>query len=579
MNPLAPLTVAVPLAGAATLLVLNLVLRRWATRAIALAFALGEIGLSAALLHAANQGTVVYWFGGWTPHRSVALGISFTVDPLGAGAAVLSGVVVAAAIFTTSKGFEEAGGLLHALLLTLLAAMAGFSLTGDLFNLFVFFELMAVSAFGVAAYRTESAAALRGALNLGITNSIGAFLVLIGIALLYARTGALNLAQISRNITASGHADGLVVVAFATIVVGLLVKAAIVPFHFWLVDAASTAPLPATIVLAGALDMLGVYAVARVCWTVFATPLDAHLAPVRAVLISLGVVTALVAAALALASAAPGRRLAFVLVSHTGLLVIAVGTLTRLGLAGAAVYAVADGAAKAAVFGGLALLAAGREGAGRAFRGGVAVVALGGLALAGLPPFGTALAKGAINDAASAVGFGWVAPVIVIVSAATGGAVLAIAASAWLQAEARPNRSNRDRGMQTLIGSASLLAISALAGLGLSRWASNAAARVTDVTGYQRLVLLHLPQRIARAAPLRLSFGGIVLDLLTVAGAVAVAGAMSSTRTTVPGSLAALARRVQRVLQPFQSASIADSAAWLTVGAATVTLLFAMGLR
>ena len=76
--------------------------------------------------------------------------------------------------------------------------MAGFCLTGDLFNLFVFFELMSVAAYALTAYKIEEEQALMGAFNFAVTNSVGAFLVLTGIGLLYGRTGALNLAQLGR---------------------------------------------------------------------------------------------------------------------------------------------------------------------------------------------------------------------------------------------------------------------------------------------------------------------------------------------------------------------------------------------
>ena len=107
------------------------------------------------------------------------MGISFTVDPIGAGGAPSP---VGGRRRGPTTTIDDAHGLVHALMLTLFAAMAGFCLTGDLFDLFVFFELMAVSAFALVAFDT-GAQGPRSALNFAITNSIGAFLVLIGIAL------------------------------------------------------------------------------------------------------------------------------------------------------------------------------------------------------------------------------------------------------------------------------------------------------------------------------------------------------------------------------------------------------------
>ena len=84
----------------------------------------------------------------------------------------------------------------HALMLIFLAGMTGFCLTGDIFDLFVWFELMGVAAYALTAYRPEERGPLQGALNFAITYSVGAYLSLSGIGLIYGRTGALNMAQI-----------------------------------------------------------------------------------------------------------------------------------------------------------------------------------------------------------------------------------------------------------------------------------------------------------------------------------------------------------------------------------------------
>ena len=187
----------------------------------------------------------------------------------------------------------RSGPTFHALILIFLGALAGFALTGDLFNMFVFFELMSVSAYALTAYRIDRPASLQGALTFAMTNSVGAVMILFGIALLYGRTGALNLAQVGE-VLATRPSDGLVVVSFALITGGFLVKAAIVPFHFWLADAYAVAPTPAAIVFTGVMSDLGIYAVARIYVTVFEAPLEPHEAGLRAVLVGFGVLTALV---------------------------------------------------------------------------------------------------------------------------------------------------------------------------------------------------------------------------------------------------------------------------------------------
>src|SRR6202044_2870186 len=97
---------------------------------------------------------------------------------------------------------------------------------------------------------------------------------LSGIALIYARTGALNMAQIAERI--SHQHDGLIVVAFLLIISGFLIKGAVVPFHFWLADAHSVAPTPVCVLFSGVMVGLGIYGIARVYWTIYAIPMEPH---------------------------------------------------------------------------------------------------------------------------------------------------------------------------------------------------------------------------------------------------------------------------------------------------------------
>src|SRR5206468_7577813 len=136
---------------------------------------------------------------------------------------------------------DEVHALYHAILLVFCAAMVGFCLSGDLFNMFVLFELMGVAAYGLTAYHNEERGPIQGSINFAITNSVGGFFILFGIALLYGRTRALNLTELGRLLAGTSR-DGLAVAALTLLLVGFLVKAAAVPFHFWLADAHAVAP-------------------------------------------------------------------------------------------------------------------------------------------------------------------------------------------------------------------------------------------------------------------------------------------------------------------------------------------------
>jgi len=619
------LPVAVPLLVAAALVGAGPVLRRRVADALAIATAATVTGLGAALLAQTLGGTAVTWFGGWTPRSGIALGVAFALDPVGAGLVTLAGLLMTAALTFSWRYFDTVGTLFHALMLTFLAAIVGFCSSGDLFNMFVFFELLSVAAYALAGYKIEDPRSLQGALNFAVTNSIGAFLVLAGIALLYGRTGALNLAQLGATL-ASGPADRLVLVSFTLLVVGFFVKAAVVPFHFWLADAYAVAPTPVCVLLTGVLSELGAYAVARVYWTVFSGPLGAHTAGLRPVLIGAATLTALLGGVMCVLQHHLARLLAFATVSHVGLTLTGIALLGPEGLAGAVLYAAADGMVKAALFVLVGIIAhrcgsldeLELRGQGRLLAWGAPLFVLGALGLAGAPPFGSFVAKALVEEGAGA-GRHWMGALFTVASALTAGAVLRVTGrvfAGWgpgapvggkqeatgpedLQREDEDElRAPRSRISPSMLLPALVLLGAALSvGLvpGLSDRAVLAAGRFADRTAYAASVLGGAGPAPHATVPGPAPHGAAVLGpaserlgaaalwsaatvLLALAGA--AAALFGGHLPAAPRRAAAgLATPAVRVLRNLHSGHMADSVTWLTIGTAGFGVVLAAVLR
>ena len=211
--PSPALLVAVPLTVAALLAGLRKLTPRWLADLLSILTAVANLVLATLWTAHALHTTQVYWFGNWFPRGHMAIGISFIMDGVGCGLAMLAAFLTTLALLFSWKHTHSGGGHYHPLMLVFLAAMSGFALTGDIFNLFVFFELMSTAAFALCGLKTDEPGALAGAFNFAVTNTIAAFMVLTGIALLYSATGTLNLAQMGLLLT--GRHDRLVIAAFA----------------------------------------------------------------------------------------------------------------------------------------------------------------------------------------------------------------------------------------------------------------------------------------------------------------------------------------------------------------------------
>lgn len=348
MTLLVALPVALPLATAVVLLATA----RWPRlqRALALGAGVAVLATTAALLTSVRSGGIlVHLLSGWPP----PYGIILVADLLSATLVLTTaGVFLAALVY--SLGYVEEEALRHSYLpvfFFLLTGVNGAFLTGDIFNLFVFFEVMLLSVYPlVVTAEAEGliprAEKVEATFKYVILNLIGAAVMLLAIAALYGSTGTLNMADLSVRVqelrAAGAHHLDLVALLFV-VVFGL--KAAVVPFHFWLPDVHPSAPAPISAILSGILIKVGAYGLIRLESLLFVgVPL------LQEAILVLGVATLLLGAVMALGQMDIKRFLAYSSVSQMGFLLLGVGLATVTGIAAAVFFLVNHALIKSMLF-------------------------------------------------------------------------------------------------------------------------------------------------------------------------------------------------------------------------------------
>jgi len=333
---LTPLPVLIPMLGAAGTMFAG---RQPRLQRVITLGALGAVVVvCAGLLHLSDQrGTMALHVGGWGESMlgMGPLGITLVVDRLSALMMVVSSIVLLAVVlFAIGQGIRDGDerqpvSIFLPTYLVLSAGVCGAFLAGDLFNLYVCFEVLLAASF-VLLTIGASTERVRVGIYYVMVSMVSSLIFLIGIALVYAATGTLNMAELA--IRLNSVTPGTRSALFAVLLVAFGVKAAVFPLSMWLPDSYPTAPAPVTAVFAGLLTKVGVYAIIRAHTLLFpAAGLD------RMLMVA-ALLTMLVGILGAIAQTDIKRLLSFTLVSHIGYMVFGVSLATQLGLSGAIYY-------------------------------------------------------------------------------------------------------------------------------------------------------------------------------------------------------------------------------------------------
>ncbi len=366
-------------------------------RAFSVAGVLTLIGIALGLAWQVSDGSIVlYQLGDW----AAPFGIVLVGDRLSTFMVLLTAVLALfVLLYAIGSGWDNRGRHFHALFQFQLMGIMGAFLTGDLFNLFVFFEVLLIASYGLMIHAGGNAR-LKAGVQYVLFNLIGSTLFLFALGSIYAETGTLNMADLANRVAQIGPEDTVGIrVASVLLLLVFAIKAAVVPLHFWLPSSYAEAPAPVAALFA-IMTKVGAYAIIRVYTLIFPPDLevtsglhDLWLLPAALVSLAIGMIGVLAVKRL-------DRLVAFSVIGSMGMVMVSISLFTPAGIAAALYYIVHSTLAGAALFLISDLVRTGRANldltaqppvSGTALTAGFFFV--GAIAMAGLPPLSGFLGK------------------------------------------------------------------------------------------------------------------------------------------------------------------------------------------
>jgi multicomponent Na+:H+ antiporter subunit D len=388
VNILVVLPILIPLTGAAVAILLR---KKHAWQAgWTLVTMIASMVCSFLLLAAVWRGgePLLFQSGGWP----APFGISLVADLLSAVFVVMTQLVMVTGILYAlgSKDKVVTYPTFYPLFLTLATGLTGAMITGDLFNMYVFAELLVISGTILTAI-ADDRFGTEAAYKYFYISLLASFFMLLAIGSLYAAYGTLNMASLAANITAKAVSP-LLWPAIAFLLAAFMIKSAVFPFHFWQPDLYTAAPVPVSAMLSSVVSKFGVYGFLRMTTLLFV----AQAPTIRAILIVLGVVGVMFGGLSALGTHNVKRMLAYSSLTQIGFILVAIGWGTALSTTAAIIFTFNHSLIKAALLM-LAGYVASRAsiksaafdtitGVGKPLPAAGFLFFLGSLALAGIPP-------------------------------------------------------------------------------------------------------------------------------------------------------------------------------------------------
>lgn len=514
--------IVLPLAAAAGMLLLD-ERRRMLKGLISLTVMAAILVMATLLLHesatgAADGGDVarVYSLGDW----AAPYGIVLVADRLSTLMLALTGVLGLGALTFSLARWDRAGPRFHILFLLLIMGVNGAVLTGDLFNLFVFFEIMLAASYGLVLHGSGEKR-IRAGLGYIAVNLTASLLFLVGVALIYGITGTLNMADLAARIPHIAAQDlGLFHVGTAVLAVAFLIKSAAWPLGFWLPPTYSAASAPAAAILA-ILSKVGIYVILRLSSVAFSPAAGASAGFGLELLLAAGMATVVFGVFGMLSSRDLTRATAFAVMVSSGTVLAVIGGGGAASLGGALYYLIGSTVACGALFVVAEILERGRDPGGGADKAvfddeyrdpfedternepglviPAAVAALGGavilctMMIAGLPPLAGFIGKVAMMRAEVAVGGAAAWSIVGILAVSSLASVISLTrlgvATVWTRDESAPPLVVGVAEFVGILGLLGACVLMSVFGEPMLAYAEHTATWLSDPSGYIGAVL------------------------------------------------------------------------------------------